>query len=100
MCPSPKLPTSKSRENFPKLSGASARPQGELSAPPVANRSRKLPLRSKTSIKPLSSVERILRIARTEPDRQPSLQPRPESLRSRLRRDRDGETRNEYRLHQ
>src|SRR5436190_1910502 len=50
--PSPKLPTSRSPLNVPKLSGAFARPHGASSCPRVATRWRRLPSRSNASTKP------------------------------------------------
>ena len=45
MFPSPKLPTSRSPLKRPKLSGATARPQGAFSWPCCATRSSEVPLR-------------------------------------------------------
>src|SRR5579863_8108018 len=50
--PSPKLPISTSPASEPNPAGATAIPQGALSAPAVANRLTKLPLKSNTSTYP------------------------------------------------
>src|SRR6058998_3597647 len=50
--PSPKLPTSRSPPNRPKLAGASARPHGAFSWPCCATRTSRFPSVSKASTKP------------------------------------------------
>ena len=43
MVPSPKLPTSRSLENWPKFADACTTPQGAFSVPPIATRRRNFP---------------------------------------------------------
>ena len=56
MRPSPKLPTSTPLLSVPKLAGARARPQGELSVPREAMRCIRFPFVSKTSTNPFPAA--------------------------------------------
>ena len=60
MCPSPKLPTSKSLLKSPKFAGASVMPHGEFNLPCETKRWTKSPSVEYTSIKPLPAPGHVV----------------------------------------